>query len=36
MNYTFQKNSNTPDTNPVNTNQGIIGAMNDEERQYIY
>ena len=36
MNCTFLNNFNTPDTNPVNTNQGIIGAMNDEERQYIY
>lgn len=35
MNYTFQKNSNTPDTNPVNTDQGTFGVTNDEERQYI-
>ncbi len=35
MNYTFLNNSNTPDTNPVNFNQGIFGVMNDEERQYM-
>ncbi len=35
MNYTFLNNSNTPDTNPVNSNQGIFGDMNGEERQYM-
>lgn len=35
MNYTFLNNSNSLDTNPVNSNQGIFGDMNDEERQYI-
>lgn len=36
MNYTFLNNSNTPILNPVNNNQGTIGATNDEERLYIY
>ena len=36
MKYTFLNNSNTPSTNPVNTNQGTFGVMNDEEKQYFY
>ncbi len=35
MKYIFLNNFNTSDSNPVNNNQGIIGATNDEERQYI-
>ena len=35
MKYTFLNNFNTPNTNPVNPNQGIFGDMNDEERQYM-
>lgn len=36
MKYTFLNNSNTPNTNPVNTNQGTFDVMNDEEKQYFY
>ena len=36
MKYTFLNNFNTPNTNPVNTNQGTFGVMNDEEKQYFY
>ena len=35
MKYTFLNDFNTPDTNPVNPNQGIFGVVDDEERQYI-
>lgn len=35
MKYTFLNNFNTSDSNPVNNNQGIFGATNDEERLYI-
>ena len=35
MKYTFLNNFNTPNTNPVNPNQGTFGVVDDEERQYI-
>ena len=35
MKYTFLNNSNTPNTNPVNPNQGTFGVVDDEERQYM-
>lgn len=35
MKYTFLNNSNTLNTNPVNSDQGTFCVMNDEERQYI-
>ena len=35
MKYTFLNNFNTPNTNPVNSNQGTFGVVDDEERQYI-
>lgn len=35
MKYTFLNNFNTPNTNPVNMNQGIIGGVNDEKCQYM-